>query len=91
MVMIEFFITLLLALQAGTLCQQGIPVDWGEWLDSHPYAERVGEVRYQDEFEFWLIDGDGVAERPSAEDGLVLFVFDTREGRYPHGQCARQL
>lgn len=84
---IDLFLALLIALQAGTVCQQGVSVgNWTHWLNDHPNAETVGQIQYDDTFELWLIDG-----APDVEDGLVLFVFDMDEGRYPHGQCARQL
>jgi hypothetical protein len=87
---VSVLIGLLIALQVGALCEQGETLgDWREWNDTHPYAAIVAEARYEGEFSFWLIDGDGSADNPSDEDGLVLFVFDM--GNMPHGQCARQL
>lgn len=81
---IDLFLALLIALQAGTICQQGERVDWSYWIRAHPTAVTVGQIQFDDQFEMWLIDGD-----PAIEDGLVLFVFDT--DNMPHGQCARQL
>lgn len=81
---IDLFLALLIALQAGSICQQGARIDWGEWIRSHPTAVTVGQIQFDDTFEMWLIDGD-----PAIEDGLVLFVFD--QDNMPHGQCARQL
>lgn len=87
--LLDFFIGLLIALQVGTICEQGEPVDWYAWTDTHPYAEIVAEARYEGAFAFWLIDGDGHAPAPDDTDGLVLFVFN--QDALPHGQCARQL
>ena len=39
--MIELLITLLLALQAGTACDLGTPVDWYAWADAHEQADVV--------------------------------------------------
>lgn len=87
--LINYLVGLLISLQVGTICKQGEPVDWAHWTKTHPYAETVAEARFDGEFEFWLIDGDGRAKQPSDKDGLVLFVFNMDS--YPHGQCARQL
>ena len=87
--MIDLIITLLLALQSGSLCSVGTPADYEAWLDQHPYAARVGEVRFENQLEFWLLDGDGLAEAPQTDDSLYLFVFNMDD--YPHGSCFRQL
>lgn len=50
--LLDFFIGLLIALQVGTICDQGEPVDWYAWTDAHPYAAIVGEARFDGEFEF---------------------------------------
>lgn len=80
--MLELIIGLLFALQGGTICDAGTPVDWYDWVDSHPNAEIVAEVRVHEQWEFWLLDGD-----QNYDTGLVLFVFDM--DNYPHGECAR--
>lgn len=87
--MIDFLISLLLALAAGTACQSGQPVDWYEWAYAHETANVVLTVQgLPDMPDAWLYyDTDS--------DTYLLFVFRERisevvaAGRYdPHGACA---
>lgn len=86
--MIELLITLLLALQAGTACDLGTPVDWYAWANTHEQADVVLTVQAVLPRDAWLY-------HDAASDTYLLFVFRERisdvtaAGRYdPHGACA---
>ena len=58
----------------------------------HGRADLVAEEEGRtvvEEIKSTLLDGDGLAEVPSDDDPLYLFMFNMDD--YPHGACFRQL